>query len=177
MYFSTAYKHRGLVFSFFACFSITLCINALQVLYLLHHQQYKRRKLKALIWPVIHFTVKFNKSLNMNNSLVCIITSEIFHSTETKKLKNIGVHFIHRKSKTKVKINSRDSYKAIFEGKSFSFSNYLLWKWKQVKRKNDTIDINKPPALKRQSGIGVFFKKNSARKILLIIWSRNPIHK
>ena len=47
---------------------------------------------------------------------------------ETKKLKNIGVHFIHCKSKIKVKINSQDSYKAIFEGKSFSFSDYLLRK-------------------------------------------------
>ena len=64
----------------------------------------------------------------MNNSFVCIITSEIFHSMETKKLKNIGVHFIHCKSKIKVKINSQDSYKAIFEGKSFSFSDYLLQK-------------------------------------------------
>ena len=36
----------------------------------------QKRKLKALIWPPIHFFVKFNNYLNMNNLFVCIIMSE-----------------------------------------------------------------------------------------------------
>ena len=50
----------------------------------------QKRKLKALILPPVHFVVKFDKSLNVNNLFVCIITSEnfLFHGDKIKKLKN-----------------------------------------------------------------------------------------
>ena len=44
------------------------------------------------------------------------------------------------------------------------------------KRKDDIIDIDKPPAPKRQSNISVFLEY-STRKILLLIQKRNPIRK
>ena len=65
-YFSTACKYTGWVCSLFACFAITLYINALQLLYFSHHYRYQKEKLKALTWPPTHFVVKFNKSLNTN---------------------------------------------------------------------------------------------------------------
>ena len=43
LYFSIVCKHTGWVCSLFACcFAITLYINALHILYFLHHKQYKR---------------------------------------------------------------------------------------------------------------------------------------
>ena len=73
-------------------------------------------------------------------------------------------------------VNQRPKLRSIvgIHTKQFLRENHLVFTItffeNESKRKNDTIDIDKPPALKRQSGIGVFFKKkNSARKILLII--------
>ena len=35
----------------------------------------QKRNLKVLIWPPIHFVVKFNKHLNIKNLFVCTIMS------------------------------------------------------------------------------------------------------
>ena len=53
-----------------------LIINALQLLNFFASQAVQKRKLKALIWPPIHFVVKFNKHMNMKNLFVSIIVSE-----------------------------------------------------------------------------------------------------
>ena len=73
LHFSTVCKYTGWVCSIFACcFTITMYIPFVLFTSLV----VQKRKLKALIWPPIHFVVKFNKPLNMNNLFACVIMSE-----------------------------------------------------------------------------------------------------